>query len=192
MTLNAEKHRDNPEFQADMLETVTHSTASMKRLLRRLEGAGSQAAAAPVDAAIVLRSAVARKAVPGFRLVCHVANVSMTVSADPERLERVLGHLIQNAIEASCRDAEVTVRLSLVDDRVLIAVADTGAGLSRQFIRDRLFTPFDSTKPAGMGIGVFKTREYIAELGGTLEVDSVPGAGTTFRVYLPVHSPAAN
>ena len=192
MTLNAEQHRDNPEFQADMLDTVAHATASMQRLLRRLAGTGLQQAATPVDAALVLRSAVARKAVPGVRVECHVDETGATVVADRERLERVLGHLIQNAVEASGSNAKVSVRLSIAGQRVLIAVVDAGSGMSREFLRDRLFTPFDSTKAEGMGIGVFETREYIAELGGTLEVDSQPGVGTTFRVYLPVHLPAAN
>ena len=72
-------------------------------------------------------------------------------------------------------------------DAVQIEIADTGEGMSEEFIRERLFKPFDSTKSAGMGIGVFESREYINELGGSLEVSSTPGAGTTFRVLLPLH-----
>jgi signal transduction histidine kinase len=64
--------------------------------------------------------------------------------------------------------------------------------MSEDFIRERLFKPFDSTKSAGMGIGVFESREYITELGGALEVTSQPALGTTFKVVLPLyHEPAA-
>jgi len=109
------------------------------------------------------------------------------VRADRERLERVLGHLIQNAIEATPRDGKVAVGLRRQGPNVLITVAHTGEDMSEEFIRERLFKPFESTKSAGMGIGVFESREYINELGGSLEVSSRPGHGTTFRVILPLH-----
>jgi signal transduction histidine kinase len=69
-------------------------------------------------------------------------------------------------------------------------VADTGAGMSEEFIRERLFKPFESTKPAGMGIGVFESREYIHELGGALALTSVPAQGSTFTVTLPLYREA--
>jgi signal transduction histidine kinase len=63
--------------------------------------------------------------------------------------------------------------------------------MTEDFIRERLFKPFDSTKSAGMGIGVFESREYITELGGVLEVTSQPTLGTTFKVVLPLHRETA-
>jgi signal transduction histidine kinase len=68
---------------------------------------------------------------------------------------------------------------------VVVEIADTGSGMTEEFIRERLFKPFESTKSAGMGIGVFESREYIHELGGTLDVTSTPAVGTTFKVVLP-------
>jgi signal transduction histidine kinase len=65
-------------------------------------------------------------------------------------------------------------------------VRDTGSGMSESFMRERLFQPFETTKAAGMGIGVYESREYIQELGGRLEVDSRPGSGSTFRIVLPL------
>jgi signal transduction histidine kinase len=58
--------------------------------------------------------------------------------------------------------------------------------MSEEFIRERLFKPFESTKSAGMGIGVFESQEYIQELGGVLEVTSVPAQGSTFTIMLPL------
>jgi signal transduction histidine kinase len=58
--------------------------------------------------------------------------------------------------------------------------------MTEEFIRERLFKPFESTKSAGMGIGVFESREYIQELGGVLEVTSVPSQGSTFTIMLPL------
>ena len=124
----------------------------------------------------------------------QVDEPALCVMADRERLERVVGHLIQNAIEATPRTGSVMIRVAREADQALIEIADTGEGMSEDFIRERLFKPFDSTKSAGMGIGVFESREYINELGGGLAVSSSPGQGTTFRVILPLcqhETPAA-
>jgi signal transduction histidine kinase len=99
----------------------------------------------------------------------------------------VIGHLIQNAIEATPRDGQILIRLMQQDDTAVIELKDTGQGMSEEFIRERLFQPFESTKSAGMGIGVFESREYINELGGQIEVVSRLTVGTTFRVILPLY-----
>jgi signal transduction histidine kinase len=59
--------------------------------------------------------------------------------------------------------------------------------MSQEFIREKLFKPFESTKSAGMGIGVFESREYVSELGGEMEVSSSESGGTVFRIALPLH-----
>ena len=64
-------------------------------------------------------------------------------------------------------------------------VSDGGAGMTAEFIRDRLFKPFQTTKPAGMGIGVYESAQYVNALGGEIRVDSSPGTGTSVRVLLP-------
>ena len=68
-----------------------------------------------------------------------------------------------------------------------IHIADTGCGMSPEFIRDRLFRPFDSTKGSeSMGIGAYQAREYVRSLGGQVEVSSEVGTGTTFALRLPL------
>ena len=187
MILNAEKHRHNPEFQADMLDTVDYSVQKMRLLLQKLSRSESPEHMVPLTIDKVLVQAVALKAAFEPHPTLDVAEIGLQVLADRERLERVLGHLIQNAIEATPRDGKVTVGLRREDGEVIITIADTGEGMSEEFIRERLFKPFESTKSAGMGIGVFESREYIGELGGKLEVASEPGTGTTFHVMLPVY-----
>ena len=68
-------------------------------------------------------------------------------------------------------------------------VIDTGSGMSEEFIRTRLFRPFNTTKHSGMGIGSYESLQYIRELGGSIEVDSREGAGTTMTVLLPLFEP---
>ncbi|KAB8041701.1 PEP-CTERM system histidine kinase PrsK [Janthinobacterium aquaticum] len=183
---NAEKHRANPAFQQDMLATLDHSVQKMKTLLQKL-ARGDVSAPAPLRLDRVLQQAVADKAslAPAPRL--EIVDGELTVLADRARLERVLGHLLQNAIEATASDGCVSVRLRRENSTAVVELNDTGQGMSAQFIREHLFRPFDSTKTAGMGIGVFESREYLHEVGGRLDVHSVPAVGTTFRVVLPLH-----
>ena len=69
----------------------------------------------------------------------------------------------------------------------VIEVRDTGCGMAGDFIRNRLFRPFDSTKGrSGMGIGAYEAREFVRELGGQLDVKSEPGVGTCFQIQLPL------
>ena len=185
MAANAHTHRDNPEFQRDMAETVTHSVEKMKLLLQRLSRGGAAERSAPLGLDQLVRQAVAAKSTFEPRPLLAACTPGVMVVADAERLERVVGHLIQNAIEATAREGRVVVTLSGDADEALVEVSDNGAGMTEEFIRERLFQPFESTKSAGMGIGAFESREYIRELGGRLEVASRPMAGTTFRVLLP-------
>lgn len=188
---NAHKHRNNPEFQQDMLDTVTHSVQKMKLMLQKLSR--NDAPERPVPLAIdqLLRQAVSLKAAFEPKPVLHVEGAGLRVMADGERLERVLGHLIQNAIEATPRDGRVTITLRSEAGAVRIDITDTGQGMTEEFIRERLYKPFESTKAAGMGIGAFESREYIHELGGRLEVHSQPECGTTFTIMLPLHAQEA-
>jgi signal transduction histidine kinase len=66
-----------------------------------------------------------------------------------------------------------------------IEVTDTGVGMSAGFQRERLFKPFETTKPSGMGIGVYESQQYVGGLGGSIVVESSEGAGTRVRVLLP-------
>lgn len=184
---NAEKHRANPAFQHDMLATLDHSVRKMKTLLQKLAHGETCDAPVPLQLDRVLQQAVADKASLAPAPQLDIVDGELTVLADRARLERVLGHLLQNAIEATASDGCVSVRLRREDGTAVVELNDTGQGMSAQFIRERLFQPFDSTKTAGMGIGVFESREYLREVGGRLDVHSVPAVGTTFRVVLPLH-----
>jgi len=169
-----------------MLETVSLSVQKMRLMLQKLSRIDVQEKPAPQPLEQVVRQAMAQKAAFEPRPQLRVVDAGLRVLADRERLERVLGHLIQNAIEATPKDGSVTISLARAGEAVQVEIADTGEGMSEEFIRERLFKPFESTKSAGMGIGVFESREYINELGGRLEVSSQPLRGTTFKVILPL------
>ena len=102
----------------------------------------------------------------------------MHVRAERERLTRAIGHLLQNALEATPPTGNVTLRACEESGQAIVEIIDTGMGMDDEFIRTRLFQPFDSTKGAGMGIGAYECRETVRALGGTIEVKSTVGSGT--------------
>jgi putative PEP-CTERM system histidine kinase len=184
---NAKKHKDKPEFQQDMLGTLDHSVKKMTLLLQKLSRGEALDVAAPLLIDQLLAQAVEAQAAAKPAPVLEIEDRGLTVLANWARLERVLGHIIQNAIEATAQDGRVLVRLLREQQTAVVELNDSGQGMSAAFMRERLFKPFESTKSAGMGIGVFESREYIREVGGELEVISEPAVGTTFRVILPLH-----
>jgi putative PEP-CTERM system histidine kinase len=187
---NAARHRDNPEFQRDMLETVENVLDRMQGLLLQLRvGTRPIEPAAPVPLAEVLRSAVSAKRGMRVEPVLEIAPDAerADVIAHRDRLERVVGHIVHNAIEATPADGSVAILARVEGDEAAVRVVDTGVGMSRAFVETRLFRPFSSTKEHGMGIGAFESREYLREIGGSLGVDSTEGRGTTFTIRVPLH-----
>jgi putative PEP-CTERM system histidine kinase len=186
---NADRHKHEPAFQQDMIETVAHSVEKMSRLLFQLRGGYTLEPPVPVSLDELLRQVVAARSGlnPAPRL--EVRDGAMTVVAHRARLERVIGHLVQNAIDATPSGGNVVVQLLRKNSSAVIEIADTGCGMSEQFIRYRLFKPFESTKSAGMGIGTYETEQYVRELGGRIQVESRETRGTIFRVNLPLHVP---
>lgn len=186
MVANAAKHRHNPAFIDDMIATVENSVERMQRLMDQMRSGMRETPPQPLDVCTLLREAVAtrskHKPVPGLDL--HVT--SCTVIADYERLCTVFNHLIQNAQEATSPEGRVDVRVWLDGEFVSVEIADTGCGMSEEFVRDTLFRAFESTKGlTGMGIGAFESREYVRHLDGDIQVYSEPGAGSRFLVTLP-------
>ena len=103
-----------------------------------------------------------------------------------DRIERVIGHLVQNAIEATAPTGQIWIAVGRESGMAVVEVGDTGKGMSAEFIRERLFKPFQTTKSAGMGIGAHESYQYVHELGGKITVDSTVDVGSRFRLSLPL------
>jgi signal transduction histidine kinase len=106
-------------------------------------------------------------------------------------MEKVIENLVINGREAMTKESGV---LSIVagttdDGKPFFSVSDTGEGMSRRFIEERLFHPFATTKKRGVGLGLYTCREVVVANGGSISVESKQGAGTTFKVVLPVARP---
>jgi putative PEP-CTERM system histidine kinase len=186
MLKNAERLHDNAEFQQDMLLTVESSLEKMRRLMLQLrEGATPPGGSRGVELAPIVKRLEALARNQGRTLQVEIADRLFTRGHE-ERLERVLGHLVQNALDATPASGQVLLRAERVSGQLRVEVVDTGAGMSEEFVRTRLFRPFNTTKHNGMGIGTYESFQYIRELGGSIDVKSREGAGTTLTVLLPV------
>ena len=101
----------------------------------------------------------------------------------------MLDHLVQNAFDAAGFDGRVSLRARAAGNSAVIEVEDDGPGMDLEFVRQKLFQPFISTRATGFGIGAYQIREYVRSMGGQLEVRSVPGKGTVMQVLLPLIAP---
>ncbi|HEY0314398.1 MAG TPA: XrtA/PEP-CTERM system histidine kinase PrsK [Allosphingosinicella sp.] len=184
---NAERHADKPEFRQDMIATLESSVKKMNDLLARLSRGGSNVEPEPVRA-VSVASTIASVAEVKRRV--HPVEVqgdrALAALADPGRLAQALMHLLQNAIDASPPQAPVTIRYAARGREAAIEIADTGRGMSAEFIRTRLFQPFASTKESGFGVGAYEAKGLVAAIGGRLDVESREGAGTRFTIFLPL------
>jgi putative PEP-CTERM system histidine kinase len=186
MMKNSQRLLSNPEFQNDMLLTVDNSLARMRQLMRQLqEGTVLSAPASGLDLAVLIERLVARAGMSGREISFKLLRPA-TVAAQEDRLERVLGHLLLNALEATAGGGTVQLSLDSDDAMAEITLSDTGCGMSQAFVSSNLFKPFQTTKQQGMGIGAYECSLYVQELGGSIQVDSALGAGTTMTVRLPL------
>jgi putative PEP-CTERM system histidine kinase len=211
---NAERHADNPEFQRDMLTTVRASVARITRLLTRLQAGAQERAHALIEPVERIGDVVeAFRRTGGAAVTLEADGGDAGVAIDPDVFDTVVTHLLTNAVEATSGMANgpgngtastagngpvngaggvarVVVRHEATS--VLIDIIDEGPGMSADFIRDRLFRPFATTKTDGHGMGAYQARELLRAAGGDLLVLSRPDAGTTMRLLLPcVRVPSA-
>ncbi|MFL0796094.1 MAG: PEP-CTERM system histidine kinase PrsK [Cellvibrionaceae bacterium] len=183
MVKNAEKHKANPAFVEDAFNTIDNSVRRMSSLVQKLQF-NTPEEIQPLNLAKVLNEAGERCKLNKPQAKIHLPKSARpTINADFERLSMVFTHLIRNAQDATPDDGHIDVSLHQQHSNIVVTIEDSGCGMDQEFIRTRLFKPFESTKSSkGMGIGVFQAQEYISHLGGYLDVISELGAGTTFTI----------
>ncbi len=183
---NAGKHKGNPEFFEDAIATIDNSVARMSRLLKQLQSGDSSGPSQSVRLIDALRDSVSRCSGRRPEPIMALPEHELLASLERERFVTVVSHLIRNAQEATSADGKVTISLRQVGSHAEIEIVDDGVGMEPDFLRNRLFRPFDSTKGSqGMGIGAYQARAFVVDAGGHLEVWSEPGRGSRFSISLP-------
>ncbi len=185
---------DEHERSVASLQTISEATDRLARmtsdllLLARTEDSSRTIAASVIDVSVCAAEAAteARQAL-GARIELALTQ-DLTVLGDEESIQRIAANLIDNAWRYS-GGKPVAVRTLGTERSVILEVQDHGLGIARADV-ERIFEPFhrvraDHDAPAGSGLGLAIARGLTRELGGSISVDSSPGAGSTFRVELP-------
>ena len=185
---NFERFGDRPDFQQDMLATVRSAVERMNHLMERLSSDAEPNDVRALKVKPLIERVIEEQKLGNVTISfeCGIDVPSLEVRADTRRVDTILRHLLQNAVETSGGNPRIVVGLRRENDFAIIEVRDSGKGMDPEFVRNELFRPFRSTKHGGMGIGAYQCRAYARELGGDLEAISSVGAGTTMRVTLPL------
>ncbi|MFQ5876402.1 MAG: ATP-binding protein [Acidobacteriota bacterium] len=196
---NLDRHAGERQFMKDSALTIRKALEKLKKTSERLACPPSGAAVRlePLELSSLLRAALDESGAgrrPGLRVE---ADLPEGVSALGEREEtgRLFLNLVQNAVEAMPGGGTLRLSCRRVEDRAggaawaEVTVEDSGAGMSSDFLRRRLYRPFASTKAGGIGLGLYTCREIVERHGGRIEVRSEPARGSVFHVRLP--APAA-
>lgn len=186
---NAERHRHNPEFVDDAFTTIEAMQQRLQNMLSQLTNkqAGSERSVR-VKVGAMLAGLISQ------RCQAHTPQPTLQIrrdcelTIDAERFANVIFHLVDNAQQATPEQGAVTLTLDCDDQMMTLEITDTGCGMSEEFIRERLFKPFDTTKGnAGMGIGAYDAQNFIVQNGGRLTVQSKLAIGSTFTIRLPLN-----
>ena len=188
---NAQQHKHNPEFIEDTFETLEHTKARMEKMLKQLtdkkvveDSVNDEQCLSSVIDEVIKQRCSSLSPVPKLHLMKE-----RSVVVDKEKVANVLYHLISNAQQATSDDGEIDVVLNVdsAQNTQLVLIEDSGIGMEKSFIEERLFKPFDTTKGnAGMGIGAYDAKTYLESIGGKLVVTSEVGKGSCFTLHFPI------
>ena len=175
--------------EREKLAVIAEEARRLDRMLGSLLNFARPAVALPgeADPARVVTEAVELMTLShghlGHRFLVVAAPGLPRVAGEPEQLKQCLVNLLMNAVEAMPGGGQTVLRTALEGDLVAIRVEDSGRGLTPQEL-DQAFSPFFTTKAQGYGLGLATTRKIVEELGGRVELSSVPGRGTTAALLL--------
>ncbi|MFT4712689.1 MAG: putative PEP-CTERM system histidine kinase [Candidatus Azotimanducaceae bacterium] len=187
---NAARFMHKPEFVEDAIETIEHSVKKMNRMVLKLNAKSAIDLDKPQLQRVLLEDVIeaaltkcsSKEPTPVFAKPIG----AFFVAADFENLMMAFTHLLSNAQEACETDGHIEIEVNLVDTEVECKITDNGEGMDQEFIDQRLFKPFDSTKKTlGMGIGAYQYQQILSKIGGRISVTSKLGEGSCFTVVLP-------
>ena len=184
---NAERHKTNPEFIEDMIRTTSHTVEKMEHLLHQIHNPTQDETTEIVALSPILlevyESHKNSNPIPSL----EYPEKELQIHANKEQLKSVIGHIVQNALDATPKDGEISITTKLAPGYIFIFVQDSGCGMSDDFVNNLLFKPFKSTKGlTGMGIGAYQSREYLRRIGGAISVTSQLEIGTCFTLKIPI------
>jgi putative PEP-CTERM system histidine kinase len=184
---NLRVHFDDPDFREDALRGFSNTVDRINKHIGRLSVLRNKLELKPIESdlnQLVSETLEHMNGMPGVELVKELHPLPKVI-IDPEQFRNVVTNLLLNASEAVGSNGQIRIETSQRDAKVLLSVADNGCGMTADFLRDSLFRPFQTTKKRGLGIGMFQSKMIVEAHRGNIEVESQPGKGTKFGVFLP-------
>lgn len=191
---NIGAHYSDPAFRDSLVRTLNDTTAQMDRMVKRFrEQKESVIVKIRADLNEVVHSALLRVLREGTRIqISEQYGKLPLVWADAMLIESAMSSIVENARDAMRRGGLLAVRTGVVQpdgntrSMVVVEIADTGPGMSQEFIMKDLFAPFVTTKPRGLGLGLYTCRQIVQMHDGEINVRSELGKGTVFSIFLPI------
>ena len=189
MLQNLPLHFNDPAFREDALRGMGKTVAHMNRLISRLGQLRHDLSLnlAPADLNAAVQSSLRGLENPAGVTITKDFQPVPPCPLDQEQFGKVVTNLVLNAIEATPSGGSIRLATAQAGREAVLTVADTGCGMSPEFMQRSLFRPFQTTKKTGLGIGMFQSKMIVEAHGGRMTVASAPGQGTTFQVFLPLH-----
>jgi signal transduction histidine kinase len=186
---NMERKFDREGFREDAMRTLSNSVNDLQAIVARLSDPLAMTSLRQASDLSTITENVLKRI--GANAGTHYAISSqlqpqLMANVDAKAIERVIENLMINALEAMPEGGKLKVHSQTENESAVISVADTGKGMSEEFVSERLFRPFATTKKKGIGLGLYSCRDIIEQHGGRIDVSSQVGAGTEFRVIIPL------
>jgi len=189
MLQNAPNKMSDPRFQEESLKTIAQALTRMQRIIEKLKSPPGREDLQIdlIDPLPVVRRAIDKSGI-GNKHNLHLEislDEKTQVKTDPAILEIIIENLLINAVEAIDGDGTVNIREQSINGALGISIGDTGVGMTSEFVTSRLFRPFQTTKPKGLGLGLYQCREMFRGIGGDIIVESKLGKGSKFTMVFP-------
>ncbi|HPI93707.1 MAG TPA: PEP-CTERM system histidine kinase PrsK [Deltaproteobacteria bacterium] len=189
---NAPRYMDQEEFRADMIDTIGQALARIDKVMAKLQTIPEPEEIHPKVFLVgpFLNDIMTRlkPRFDGIELVLGI-DEAIRLNTDPDLLDRILENIIVNATEAVEKQGKITVSAYMEGGAPCFSVSDNGSGMTDEFMREKLFKPFHTTKKKGTGLGLWQVKNMADQLGSRVEVSRNPGRGMTFSVWLPPERP---
>ena len=187
---NMERKFDREGFREDAMRTLSDSVHNLQNLVSKLSDPRTPTKRIREQSNLtnLVKRVIDRTAAQAANRFQVQSNLIPDVVADVDgkAIERVIENLVINALEAMPEGGSLMISTRRSGENAIVSVADTGKGMTEEFMRERLFHPFATTKKKGIGLGLYSCRDIIEQHGGRIDVASQVGRGTEFSVILPI------
>jgi putative PEP-CTERM system histidine kinase len=182
----AEDHIDNPEFQKDAMRIISNTSEKINNIMVKLGDLSKKTSHVlkESDLGECVKIAIGELSYTGNSKVSFKELKTVKTKLDRDEIVKVFVNLILNAFDATNYQGEIEVVVGEEKNMGFVRVSDKGCGMSGEFIDKKLFKPFHTTKKNGLGIGLYQCKTIIESHSGKIKVNSKPGMGTDFIVYL--------